>query len=116
MRETIEIRDLVKEYRSKTGTVVGVDNVSLHIEKGDIYGIIGRSGAGKSSLLRCINLLEDPTSGSSLVDGVDLTKLQGEQLRQARLKIGMIFQHFHLIRSKTVYENIACKRSTANGS
>lgn len=103
----IEIRNLVKEYRSKTGTVVGVDNVSLHIEKGDIYGIIGRSGAGKSSLLRCINLLEEPTSGRILVDGVDLTKLQGEQLRQARLKIGMIFQHFHLIRSKTVYENIA---------
>lgn len=107
MRAMIEIRNLIKEYRSKSSTVVGVNNVSLTINKGEIYGIIGRSGAGKSSLLRCINLLEEPTSGNIFVDGVDLTALKGEGLRQARLKIGMIFQHFHLIRSKTVYENIA---------
>ncbi|MDR0268831.1 methionine ABC transporter ATP-binding protein [Paenibacillus sp.] len=103
----IEIRNLVKEYRSKASTVIGVNHVSLEINKGEIYGIIGRSGAGKSSLLRCINLLEEPTTGSILIDGIDLTKLRGESLRQARLKIGMIFQHFHLIRSKTVFENIA---------
>ncbi|TVX86813.1 methionine ABC transporter ATP-binding protein [Paenibacillus agilis] len=103
----IEIQNLVKEYKSKKATVLGVNNVSLTIQKGEIFGIIGRSGAGKSSLLRCINLLEEPTSGHVFVDGVDLTTLKGEQLRQARLKIGMIFQHFHLIRAKTVYENIA---------
>lgn len=112
----IEIRNLVKEYQSKTSTIIGVNNVSLRINKGEIYGIIGRSGAGKSSLLRCINLLEEPTSGSILVDGVDLTKLQGESLRQARLKIGMIFQHFHLIRSKTVFENIAFALKANNKS
>ncbi|MBD8499469.1 methionine ABC transporter ATP-binding protein [Paenibacillus arenosi] len=103
----IEIQNLVKEYKSKKANVLGVNNVSLTINKGEIFGIIGRSGAGKSSLLRCINLLEEPTSGHVFVDGVDLTTLKGEQLRQARLKIGMIFQHFHLIRAKTVYENIA---------
>ncbi|UHA72228.1 methionine ABC transporter ATP-binding protein [Paenibacillus sp. 481] len=103
----IEIQHLVKEYKTATSTVIGVNNVSLTINKGEIFGIIGRSGAGKSSLLRCINLLEEPTSGKIIVDGIDLTRLNGEGLRQARLKIGMIFQHFHLIRSKTVYENIA---------
>ncbi|ANU27229.1 methionine ABC transporter ATP-binding protein [Planococcus versutus] len=103
----IQIEKLTKTYTTKHGTVTGVDNISLDIGKGEIFGIVGYSGAGKSSLIRCINLLERPSSGSVKVDGKDLTKLNGEQLRKARLKIGMIFQHFHLISQKTVYDNIA---------
>lgn len=103
----IEIRSLVKEYKSKKGTTIGVDNVSLRIDEGEVFGIVGYSGAGKSSLLRCLNLLEKPTAGEVLVDGVDLTSLSREELRKARLKIGMIFQHFHLISSKTVFDNVA---------
>ncbi|MGM9928536.1 MAG: methionine ABC transporter ATP-binding protein [Bacillus sp. (in: firmicutes)] len=103
----IKIQNLSKSYKTKKGTVTGVDNVSLTIEKGEIFGIVGYSGAGKSSLLRCINLLERPTSGSINVEGVDLTKLKSNELRLARLKIGMIFQHFYLISQKTVYENVA---------
>ncbi|MED4207384.1 methionine ABC transporter ATP-binding protein [Neobacillus mesonae] len=110
----IEIRNLTKLYKTKRGTVKGVDDVSLTIQKGEIYGIVGYSGAGKSSLLRCINLLERPTFGSITVDGTDLTSLKGEQLRLARLKIGMIFQHFYLISQKTVYENIAFSLKAAN--
>lgn len=103
----IEIQNLSKIYKTKNGLVKGVDNVSLTINKGEIYGIVGYSGAGKSSLLRCINLLERPDSGTITVDGLDLTSLKGEGLRSARLKIGMIFQHFYLISQKTVFENIA---------
>ncbi|MGE8080149.1 methionine ABC transporter ATP-binding protein [Peribacillus loiseleuriae] len=103
----IKIRNLSKIYKTKKGLVKGVDDVSLTIQKGEIYGIVGYSGAGKSSLLRCINLLERPTSGQITVDGTDLTSLKGEDLRLARLKIGMIFQHFYLISQKTVFENIA---------
>ncbi|MGG0719296.1 methionine ABC transporter ATP-binding protein [Robertmurraya massiliosenegalensis] len=103
----IQIQNLSKIYKTKNGEVNGVDNVTLSIERGEIYGIVGYSGAGKSSLLRCINLLERPTSGHLTVDGKDLTLLRGEDLRLARLKIGMIFQHFYLISQKTVYENIA---------
>lgn len=103
----IEIKNLSKTYSTKNGLVKGVDDVSLTIREGEIYGIVGYSGAGKSSLLRCINLLERPTSGQITVNGVDLTSLKGEALRLARLKIGMIFQHFYLISQKTVYENVA---------
>ncbi|MBK3495468.1 methionine ABC transporter ATP-binding protein [Viridibacillus sp. YIM B01967] len=102
----LEIQNITKIYKTKKGEVTGVDNVSLTIDKGEVFGIVGYSGAGKSSLLRCINLLERPTSGSVIVNGQDLTKLKGEQLRKARLKIGMIFQHFYLISQKTVGENI----------
>jgi D-methionine transport system ATP-binding protein len=103
----IEIRSLTKEYISKKQTVIGVDNVSLTVEKGEVYGIVGYSGAGKSTLLRCINLIEKPTKGSILIDGVELTSLTEKELRKARQKIGMIFQHFSLVSSKTVYENVA---------
>lgn len=102
----ININNLTKEYSTKSGTVVGVDNVSLQINKGEIFGIVGYSGAGKSSLIRCLNLLEIPTSGEVIIDGVDLTKLSKERLRKSRLKIGMIFQHFYLISSKTIVDNI----------
>lgn len=102
----IEIKNLTKTYFSKDREVKAVNNVSITIHDGEIFGIVGYSGAGKSSLLRCINLLERPTSGKITVDGVDLTKLDNKRLRQARLKIGMIFQHFNLVSQKTVAENI----------
>ncbi|MCM3720276.1 methionine ABC transporter ATP-binding protein [Fictibacillus phosphorivorans] len=103
----IEVRDVTKIYTAKGKDIVGVKNVSLTIEKGEIFGIVGYSGAGKSSLLRCLNLLEKPTSGEILIDGVPITTLSKKELREERLKIGMIFQHFHLISAKTVFENIA---------
>jgi len=103
----IEVKKLVKVYETKSGTVTGVDHVSLRVNKGEIFGIVGYSGAGKSSLLRCLNLLEKPTSGEVIIDDVELTSLNKRDLRKARLKIGMIFQHFHLVSAKTVSENIA---------
>ncbi|MBE1554287.1 methionine ABC transporter ATP-binding protein [Sporosarcina limicola] len=103
----IQIKDLSKIYTTKERVVKGVDNVSLNITTGEVFGIVGYSGAGKSSLIRCLNLLEKPTSGEIKIDGLNLMKLRGRKLRQARLKIGMIFQHFHLISQKTIYENIA---------
>lgn len=103
----IRIENLVKEYKTKKGTVVGVNDVSLTVKKGEIYGIVGYSGAGKSSLLRCLNLLEKPTSGKIHIDNLELTSLHEKDLRAARQKIGMIFQHFHLVSSKTVFENVA---------
>lgn len=110
----LEIQNVSKIYKVKKKNVTGVDHVSLTIDNGEIFGIVGYSGAGKSSLLRCINLLEQPTNGQILIDGQDLTKLKGEQLRQARLKIGMIFQHFYLISQKTVGENIEFALKAAN--
>ncbi|MDV2686543.1 methionine ABC transporter ATP-binding protein [Alkalihalophilus lindianensis] len=102
----IEIKSVTKEYKTKKGTVKGVDNVSLEIDQGEIFGIVGYSGAGKSSLLRCINLMEKPTSGEIFVDGVNLVKLNASKLRKSRQKIGMIFQHFYLATSKTVFDNV----------
>ncbi|MDZ5010222.1 ATP-binding cassette domain-containing protein, partial [Clostridium perfringens] len=78
-----------------------------NINKGEIYGIIGFSGAGKSTLVRCINFLERPTKGQVLIDGKDLNDLSNKELREERKKIGMIFQHFNLMKSRTVFENIA---------
>lgn len=121
----IEVRNLVKIYSSKKNKVIGVDHVSLTIKNGEIFGIVGYSGAGKSTLLRCLNLLERPTSGQVIIDGVDLTTLNKKELRQARLKIGMIFQHFQI---ETIimaggmvggfgdrYERIAGAHSVHNG-
>ncbi|MEN2768247.1 methionine ABC transporter ATP-binding protein [Ornithinibacillus xuwenensis] len=103
----ISVEKVSKEFTSKSGKVIGVDNVSLRIHKGEIYGIVGYSGAGKSTLIRCMNVLERPTSGRVIVDGVDLLGLSSKALRKARLSIGMIFQGFYLVSSKTVFENIA---------
>ncbi|NHM31860.1 ATP-binding cassette domain-containing protein [Neobacillus terrae] len=103
----IRVEHLKKEYTTKKGTVIGVNDVSLTIERGEIFGIVGYSGAGKSSLLRCLNLLEKPTSGNVQVDGTNLGNLKEKELREARQKIGMIFQHFYLVSSKTVFDNIA---------
>jgi len=112
----IEIKNLVKVYSTKKRNVIGVNNVSLTINRGEIFGIVGYSGAGKSTLLRCLNLLEKPTSGQVIINGVDLTSLEEKELRKARLKIGMIFQHFHLVSSKTVFENVAFALKAANKS
>lgn len=99
----IKIEDVSKKYEN----VTAVDNVSFNIEQGEIFGIIGYSGAGKSTLLRCLNLLERPTSGNIWINGKEFTKLSDREVRKERLKVGMIFQHFYLISSKTVYDNVA---------
>lgn len=103
----IELRDLSKIFSGTAGHTAVLKDVTLSVEKGEIFGIIGRSGAGKSTLVRCINLLEHPTSGRVVVDGQDITELPGQSLRQLRSKIGMIFQHFNLLSSRTVYQNVA---------
>lgn len=103
----IELVDVNKTFISGKMEVKAVQNVSIKIEKEQIYGIIGYSGAGKSTLIRCINLLERPTSGEVLFKGEDLVKLEERGLRKRRKKIGMIFQHFNLFNSRTVYENVA---------
>ena len=103
----IELTHISKNFVSGGRTVHAVQDVSLSIGKGEIFGIIGFSGAGKSTLVRCINLLERPTSGSVTVDGKELTALSARELRQARKKIGMIFQHFNLMPSRTVFGNVA---------
>ena len=103
----IVLRNVTKIFNSRSGPVTAVDDVSLQVEQGQIYGIIGYSGAGKSTLIRLLNGLEKPTSGSVTVAGQDIAQTSGETLRQARLKISMIFQHFNLLWSRTVSENIA---------
>ncbi len=103
----ITLTGLQKIYRGESGAVKALDNVSLTIKQGEIYGIIGKSGAGKSTLIRCINLLERPTAGQVLVAGQDMTALSEAELRTARKSIGMIFQHFNLLSSRTVLENVA---------
>lgn len=102
----IELKNVCKTYASSVQTVAAVKNVTLTINDGDIFGIIGFSGAGKSTLVRCINLLERPTSGQVLIDGRDITKFSAKELRAARKKIGMIFQHFNLMPSRTVLDNV----------
>ncbi|MCX7125084.1 MAG: ATP-binding cassette domain-containing protein, partial [Gammaproteobacteria bacterium] len=84
-----------------------LSDVSLHVAPGEIVGVIGKSGAGKSTLIRCVNLLERPNSGSVKVGGIELTTLSAKHLREARHQIGMIFQHFNLLSTKTVFENVA---------
>ncbi|ULO08401.1 methionine ABC transporter ATP-binding protein [Paenibacillus sp. 19GGS1-52] len=103
----IEIRGLTKVYGKGDKAATALSGLNLSIQKGEIFGVIGHSGAGKSTLIRCINLLERPTEGEIWVDGVELTKLNRGQLQEQRRKIGMIFQHFNLLSSATVYDNIA---------
>ncbi|MCW8217716.1 MULTISPECIES: methionine ABC transporter ATP-binding protein [Streptomyces] len=103
---------LTKVYQSRGREVTALDGVDLHVREGEVYGVIGQSGAGKSSLIRCVNLLERPTSGTVTVDGQDLTALAGrgrragKGLREARSRIGMVFQHFNLLSSRTVQRNV----------
>lgn len=103
----ITLKDVVKTYNTANGPVHALKDINLEIKRGEIYGIIGLSGAGKSTLVRCINLLERPSSGSVIVDGKDMMKLSDSELRKARKNIGMIFQHFNLLSTSTVYDNIA---------
>ena len=103
----IELKNISKDFGSGEKAVHAVRDVSLSIGSGEIFGIIGFSGAGKSTLVRCINLLERPSSGSVFVAGQDLTALSAKDLRAARKKIGMIFQHFNLMPSRTVAGNVA---------
>ena len=102
----IQLKDVSKTFLVGSGDVLALRNVNLNVEKGEIRGIIGYSGAGKSTLIRCINLLEKPTEGQILFKGEDLTLLPEKELRQRRKRIGMIFQHFNLMPSRTVYKNI----------
>lgn len=103
----VQLESVCKTFRVGSTTIVALDNVSLTIPRGEIYGVIGLSGAGKSTLVRCINMLESPDSGRIFVDGVELTALRGRALREARKKIGMVFQHFNLLSSRTVFENVS---------
>ena len=103
----IELKHIVKEFNDNGRDVHAVNDVSITVNDGDIYGIIGFSGAGKSTLVRCINLLGRPNSGEVIIDGTDITRLPARELREARKKIGMIFQHFNLMPSRTVAGNVA---------
>ena len=103
----IKVEHTNKTFSGKYGEVHGLQDVSIHVEKGDIYGIIGFSGAGKSTLLRLVNGLETPDSGTVMVHDQDLGSLKKAELRKLRRKIGMVFQQFNLLDSKTVFHNIA---------
>lgn len=103
----IEIQAVSQRFNGPSGPVDAIRDVSISIRKGEVFGIIGRSGAGKSTLVRTLNLLNRPTSGQIILDGQDMTSLNPEGLRQARRHIGMIFQHFNLLSSRTVYGNVA---------
>ena len=103
----IKLENIDVTFKQGVKVVNAVKNVSLHVEPGDIYGIIGYSGAGKSTLVRTINLLQRPTKGNVVVNGVDLLKLKPKGLRAARKKIGMIFQHFNLMNTLSVFDNVA---------
>lgn len=103
----IKLIGLNKVYGKGSDAVHALRDVSLHVPQGKIFGVIGASGAGKSTLIRCVNLLERPTQGQVIVDGQDLVALSERDLTQARRQIGMIFQHFNLLASRTVFANIA---------
>ncbi|KOP72043.1 methionine ABC transporter ATP-binding protein [Cytobacillus solani] len=103
----IEFQNLKKVYTSGGQQVAALNGIDLTINKGEIFGVIGFSGAGKSSLIRCVNWLEQPTSGRVIVDGYDLTALSAKEIREVKRNIGMVFQHFNLLNSKTVFANVA---------
>lgn len=103
----IELLNVTKSFKTKSKTIQALADVSLTVAKGEIFGVIGTSGAGKSTLIRCVNLLEKPNTGKVTVDNIELTKLSDAQLTLERRKIAMIFQHFNLLSSRTVFDNIA---------
>ncbi|OOM78512.1 methionine import ATP-binding protein MetN 2 [Clostridium puniceum] len=103
----IELRNIRKVFNRKDVTVEALKGVNLKVEQGDIFGVIGFSGAGKSTLIRMVNYLEKPTSGEVIVDNKNLERLNKKELRDIRKRIGMIFQNFNLLESKTVFENVA---------
>ncbi|BDH44382.1 methionine import ATP-binding protein MetN [Salmonella enterica subsp. enterica serovar Choleraesuis] len=112
----IELSNISKIFAHKTAPVTAVDRVSLTVSAGQIYGIIGYSGAGKSTLIRLLNGLEKPSEGKVVVNGQDISAASGEALRRARLKISMVFQHFNLLWSRTVSQNIAFSMQIAGAS
>lgn len=103
----ITVSDLRKTYQQGTRTITALDGVSLTVPRGSIHGIIGHSGAGKSTLVRCLTLLDRPTSGSVTIDGRELTAVPDSQIRTARRRIGMVFQHANLMDSRTAAQNVA---------
>lgn len=105
--QLIRFEHVSRVFHNDGREFAAVNDVSLEIEKGEIFGIIGFSGAGKSTLVRCINLLERPTSGKVFIGDEELTAMSPAELRQHRKKIGMIFQQFNLFASRTVYDNVA---------
>jgi len=107
MEQLIEMKNISKVYTRNGANIQALNEVNLKVAEGDIFGVIGYSGAGKSTLIRLINFIERPTSGKVLINGVDLDTYTLKQLRQARKNIGMIFQHFNLLNSKTIYHNVA---------
>lgn len=100
--DLIKVQNLCKSY----GDLEVLRNINLNIKKGSIFGLVGHSGAGKSTLLRTFNGLEPINSGSVRIDDLEISRLQGRELRHFRQKVGMIFQHFSLLSRKNVYENI----------
>ncbi|MTD38559.1 ATP-binding cassette domain-containing protein [Erwinia sp. CPCC 100877] len=102
----IELQHVKKQFSGKNGQVTAVNDVSLSVNQGDIYGIVGYSGAGKSTLVRLLNGLELPTEGEVIIQGQNVAQMANRELRQFRKKIGMIFQHFNLLWSRTILENI----------
>lgn len=102
----IDLVDVSKTFRTPRGEVRALDGVSLHVEPGEIFGIVGQSGAGKSTLIRTVNALETPDSGTVSVDGAVISRLRGSELRGARRRTGMIFQHFNLLSSRTARTNV----------
>lgn len=103
----IEIKNLSKFFSTENGDFAALNDINLTIEDGDIFGIIGMSGAGKSTLIRCINLLEKPSEGKIVIDGQDITALEGKELLALRRKIGMVFQKFNLLMQRTIRDNVA---------
>ncbi len=103
----IEMKGVYKTYQRKNVTTDALKGIDLQIQEGDIFGVIGYSGAGKSTLVRLVNYLEQPTKGDVMVDGQVLAHLSNEQLRAMKKQIGMIFQHFNLLESKTIFDNVA---------
>ncbi|WP_409422356.1 methionine ABC transporter ATP-binding protein MetN [Pseudaeromonas sp. ZJS20] len=112
----IRLNAVAKTYGEGASAVQALKPVDLQVRQGEIFGVIGASGAGKSTLIRCVNLLERPTQGSVVVDGVTLTELGERELSLARRKIGMIFQHFNLLSSRTVFQNVALPLELAGQS
>ncbi|MEY8001912.1 methionine ABC transporter ATP-binding protein [Clostridium sp. Mt-5] len=103
----IDLKDVYKTFDQNGTKIEALKGININVDKGDIYGVIGFSGAGKSTLLRMVNFLERPTSGTVIVNGKDIGKLNKKQLINIRKQIGMIFQHFNLLNSKTVFDNVA---------
>ena len=102
----IEVENLCKQYSTKAGQVQALNNISLSIEAGEIFGVIGLSGAGKSTFVRCLNLLERPTDGKVFIDGKNLLEMSEKELIEQRRSIGMIFQHFNLLMQRNVLRNV----------